>query len=113
MVLKNIASFLKSHPLIFVFFSLLQIASMLTAVYLYSDTRANRVVLEKYRGTTSVFEIEYPNGTSFETVAQKIQDIAVQTKYTAHLNKRIRFTNSAFDWKTCRQNMKQRRFQHF
>ena len=81
MVLKNIASFLKSHPLIFVFFSMLQIASMLTAVYLYSDMRAKRVDLEKYRGTTSVFEIEYPNGIAFETVAQKIQNIAVQTKY--------------------------------
>lgn len=81
MVFKNIASFLKSHPLIFIFFSLLQITSMLTAVYLYSSMRARRVDLEKYRGTTSVFEIEYADGTPFETVAQKIQDIAVQTEY--------------------------------
>jgi len=81
MVLKNIASFIKSHPLIFIFFSLLQVTSMLTAVYLYSDLRADRVDMEKYRGTTSVFEIAYPNGTPFEAVAQKIQDLAVQTEY--------------------------------
>lgn len=81
MVFKNIASFLESHPLIFIFFSMLQITSMLTAVYLYSSMRVQRIDVEKYRGTTTAFEVEYADGTSFETVAQKIQDIAEQTEY--------------------------------
>lgn len=75
MVFKNISTLIKTQPVLFTLFSLLQIISIITAIYLYSDVRSQRIELEQYKGTTSTFELIYEEGISFSDIKFNIEKI--------------------------------------
>lgn len=81
MVRKSIVSLMKSHPFIFIAFSLLQITSILAAVFLYGNFRAQRIVQEEYRGVTSTFEVLYGDGVGMQKIQDSIQKVMTQAEY--------------------------------
>ena len=75
MVFKNISILIKRQPMLFTLFSLLQILSIITVIYLYSDVRSQRIELEQYKGTTSTFELIYEDGVYFSDIKSDIEKL--------------------------------------
>lgn len=81
MIHKSIFSLIKNQPLIFIFFSLLQIISILAAVYLYSSVRVDRITQMQYNEATSKFEINFNEGAAFKDVKSNIEKTAHQAEF--------------------------------
>lgn len=79
---KSISSLVKNQPLIFIFFSLLQIISILAAVYLYSNVRAQRIEQTSYNSAASRYEIIYNESVSFYEVKDSIEKTVAQDEHT-------------------------------